>query len=260
MTRLTAPELDILYIPVAVGRHDLPDSIPELTIPPSLDSNSKPFTPKRFAVGSEPSWSTAHFNPFTLDSRGNNVGTLDYGHIVGGVPWFDVSSLSGPVQIEIKYSEQFHSLQAPFSDGPDLFGNQLSANFRVETLNITKTDRSEAFLVQGGQRWQSIRLITDGTVSFSRVGFHATFPNVDPEDEPGYFESDNERLNEIWKLGVRGAQSSCIEKMSQPATWRVHPENGVLIDALRPIQSEEAPVIGNHTLEFETRVERGGLW
>jgi hypothetical protein len=164
------------------------------------------------------------------------------------------------VQLEIKYSEEYRGLEAPFSDGPFLYGNQVGANFRVETLNVTGLGKTSAFLAQGGQRWESVRLLTKGTVTFSRVGFEATFPNVSPEDEPGQLSSDNERLNAIWKLGVRGAESSCLEKGTQPSTWRIDPENGALIASLRPIQSDSAPFIGNNTLEFETRIERGGLW
>ncbi|KAH6693450.1 Six-hairpin glycosidase-like protein [Plectosphaerella plurivora] len=220
----------------------------------------EPFLPKKLALGSAPSLETAPFAGFTLESASNTVATVDYGHIVAGVPWFEVSSLSGPVQLEIKYTEEYGGLEAPFSDGPFLFGNQMGANFRVETLNMTKTGKTSAFLVQGGQRWQSVRLLTDGSITFKSVGFEATFPNVNPEDEPGQFTSDNERLNAIWKVGVRGAESSCIEQGTQPATWRIDPENGALVTSLRPIQSDKAPSIGNNTLEFETKIERGGLW
>lgn len=176
------------------------------------------------------------------------------------MPFFDVKSLSGPAQIEVKYTEAYGGLENPFSDGPLLYGNQLANNFRIETLNITKTGRYDVFLTQGGQRWESLRLLTEGSIQFSNVGFHATFPNVDPDKEPGFFECSDERINEIWKAGVRGAQSSCLEQGSQPSTWRVDSKNGALVETLRPIQSEKSPVVGNHTLEFETKIVRGGLW
>lgn len=211
-------------------------------------------------MGPSPQPQTGPFAGFTLDPS-SPIAVLDYGHEVAGVPWFKISNLDTPVQVEVKYSEEYRGLEAPFGDGPFLYGNQVGANFRVETLNLTVPGEHEAFLVQGGQRWQSIRLLDDDrNVTFSNVGFRASFPNVIPEDEPGQFSSDNERLNSIWRLGVRAAEVSCIEERTQPATWRVHPEDGVLIEALRPIQSDRAPLINNHTLEFETRIERGGLW
>jgi hypothetical protein len=211
-------------------------------------------------LGSQPTYKTKPFTSFTLDSKKNTVAVLDYGHEVGGVPFFDVKSLSGPAQIEVKYTEAYEGLEQPFSDGPLLYGNQLGNNFRIQTLNITKIGRYDVFLVQGGQRWESLRLLTEGSIHFSNAGFHATFPNVDPDKEPGFFECSDKRLNEIWKIGVRGAQSSCLEQGTQPSTWRVNSKNGVLVESLRPIQSEKAPVVGNHTLEFETKIERGGLW
>lgn len=188
------------------------------------------------------------------------VATLDYGHEVGGIPWFEVSSLTGPAQLELKYSEEYRGLEAPFSDGPFLYGNQVGANFRQETLNITETGYNRVFLVQGGQRWESIRLLTNGSISFSQVGFEATFPNVNPEEEPGQFSSDDAKLNAIWKLGVRASEASCIELGTQPAIWRVDSKKGALIESLRPIQSDKAPYIGNSTLEFQANIEREGLW
>ena len=45
--------------------------------------------------------------------------TLDYGAEVAGLPFVQVSSMSGPSsQIEIKYSEPFDGLDKKFSDGP----------------------------------------------------------------------------------------------------------------------------------------------
>ncbi|KAH7183347.1 Six-hairpin glycosidase-like protein [Fusarium flagelliforme] len=222
-------------------------------------TGDEPFLPKGLALGSKPAYKTKPFKSFTLDNK-NPVAVLDYGHIVGGVPFFDVKSLSGPAQIELKYAEEWRGLNEPFSDGPLLYGNQLSNNFRIETLNITKAGRYNAFLTQGGQRWESLRLVNEASIKFDNVGFHATFPNVDPDQEPGFFECSDKRLNEIWKVGVRGAQSSCLEQGSQPPSWRVDAENGALIESLRPIQSEESPLVGNHTLEFETKIQRGGLW
>ncbi|KAK0390079.1 hypothetical protein NLU13_3652 [Sarocladium strictum] len=226
-------------------------------------SNSEvyePFLPTGLALRSAPSIDTKPFQEFTLDSTADTVATLDYGHEVAGVPWFEVTSLTGAVQLEIKYTEEFRGLEAPFADGPFLYGNQLGANFRVETLNVTHTGRTSAFLVQGGQRWESVRLLTEGAITFSKVGFEATFPNVNPEDEPGQFSSDDTRLDAIWKLGVRSTEASCIEQGTQPATWRIDHEKGARIASLRPIQSDKAPLIGNNTLEFETMIERGGLW
>lgn len=50
----------------------------------------------------------------------------------------------------------------------------------------------EAFFLQGGQRWQSIRLLTDGTVLFSSVGLKASISTTDVDNFLGSFSSDNE--------------------------------------------------------------------
>lgn len=53
----------------------------------------------------------------------NPLVTLDYGSEVAGFPSFNVSVLSGVVQIEVKYTEEFGGLLQPFSDGPWTFSN-----------------------------------------------------------------------------------------------------------------------------------------
>jgi hypothetical protein len=57
------------------------------------------------------------------------------------------------------------------------------------------TGRFSAALIQGGQRWQSIQLISEGTVSFDQVGFEATVDATEVEEYPGQFDCDDEELN-----------------------------------------------------------------
>ena len=81
------------------------------------------------------------------------MATLDFGYEVAGYPYFVVSSLTKPVQVELKYSEQFDGLNHVWGDGPFDFANGLSNTYRVETFNVTKPGRYESFFIQGGQRW-----------------------------------------------------------------------------------------------------------
>lgn len=53
----------------------------------------------------------------TLDPN-SPVLTLDYGADVAGFPFVETSSISGPTQIELKYSEPFDGLVMQFGDGP----------------------------------------------------------------------------------------------------------------------------------------------
>ncbi|KAE8345118.1 hypothetical protein BDV24DRAFT_148538 [Aspergillus arachidicola] len=217
------------------------------------------FTPVGVVVGDQPELNTNDFAEFALDPQ-SPLATVDYGAERAGYPFFVVSSLSQPVQLEVKYSEEFNGLNHPFSDGPYSFSNQLGNTFRVETFNITKAGRVTSSLLQGGQRWQSIRLLTSGTVTLSHVGFDATIDTVEPEDLPGQFSCDDDVLNEIWKLGARAATAACFDKGSQKAIWEVDPVKGVYARSVRPSVSVKGTAFANYTLEFETMIEKGGSW
>ncbi|RAQ42113.1 hypothetical protein AFGD_000829 [Aspergillus flavus] len=217
------------------------------------------FTPVGVAVGDQPELNTNDFAEFALDPQ-SPLATVDFGAERAGYPFFVISSLSQPVQLEVKYSEEFNGLDHPFSDGPYSFSNQLGNSFRVETFNITKTGKVTSSLLQGGQRWQSIRLLTSGTVTLSQVGFDATIDTVEPEDLPGQFSCDDDVLNEIWKLGARAATAACVDKDSQKAIWEVDPVEGVYARSVRPSVSVKGTAFANYTLEFETMIEKGGSW
>jgi hypothetical protein len=153
------------------------------------------FSPVSLAIGSQ----SSAFGQFELNSS-VPFATLDYGYEVAGYPFFDVASLCGTVQIEVKYSEDAQALQNNWSDGPFPFAVGLSNTYRVETFQINQTGRLQAYLLQGGQRWESIRLLTGGQVTFSSAGLIATIPVTDVDSLPGGFASSDESLNEIWKV------------------------------------------------------------
>ncbi|TDZ32467.1 hypothetical protein C8035_v012216 [Colletotrichum spinosum] len=199
------------------------------------------------------------FAPFTL-TPDIPVATLDYGAERAGFPFLDVSALGAPAQIEVKYTEHFDGLHHPFGDGPYTFSNQLGNSFRVETFNVSSTGCLASPLIQGGQRWQSIRLLTNASVSFASVGFEATIDTAEPEDLPGQFHSDDDELNEIWKLGARAATAACVDKGTQRAIWEVDEDNGVFARSVRPSLTWKATAWANYTIEFDTKIQRGGSW
>ncbi|GKT43514.1 uncharacterized protein ColSpa_03695 [Colletotrichum spaethianum] len=227
--------------------------------PASNPTTAKLFIARGVATGNVAQLQTRSFAPFTL-SPGIPVATLDYGAEKAGFPIFDVSALSGPVQVEVKYTEHFDGLNHPFSDGPYTFTNQLSNSFRVETFNITAAGRVTSPLIQGGQKWQSIRLLTNGTVEFSSVGFTATIDTAEPDTLPGSFDSDDEALNKIWKLGARAATAACFDKGTQKTIWEMSEEDGVLARSTRPAVTYKGTSWSNYTLEFDTKIQRGGSW
>lgn len=188
------------------------------------------------------------------------MATLDYGIERAGYAFFTVSDLSQPAQIEVRYSEPFAGLRDPWSDGPFLFSSMLSNSFRAETFNVTGTGRLVAPLLQGGQRWQSITLLTGGSISFDSVGLEATVDTTPVDELPGAFESSDETFNEAWKLGALAASTACVEKGSQGAVWEVDPEKGALVQSTKPSITLEATGFADYTLDFETNIARSGVW
>lgn len=179
--------------------------------PPLIFNRSHLFLPVGLALGSGPSVCGEGYGEFHLN-QSVRVATLDYGFEVAGYPFFHVVSVTGTVQIEVKYSEEASGLKHDFSDGPFPFAIALANTYRVETFEITEPGRIDAFLLQGGQRWQSIKLITDGDVSFSLVGFVPSIPVVEIDYLPGRFTTDDDNLNEIWKVSLchsPGWQAEC---------------------------------------------------
>ncbi|KAK8016026.1 hypothetical protein PG991_008914 [Apiospora marii] len=209
------------------------------------DTASRPeFLPRGISVGDVLSSKTSPLlgGGFTLNSTAP-LATLDYGTEVAGIPFFSVSAIEPAeqsVQIEVRYSEPFSPLAHPFSDGPYIFPVSLANGFRVETFNVSGSGSFASPLVQGGQRWQSIRLLLPeegGSVTFDRVGFQGTVDPYDVNDMPATFQSDDEELNAIWGLGAAAAATAC-----KPAVWA------------------HGYSFANYIMEFDAMIERGGVW
>lgn len=192
-----------------------------------------------------------------LDFDKNPVVTLDYGHEVAGFPYFQVSDVKGPVQIEVKYTEQFDGLNHVWADGPYYFANGLSNSFRVETLNIMQPGQLKSYFIQGGQRWQSIRVLTKGYITLTEVGFVPSVDHIDLDNLPSTFTCSNPKYNEIWKLGANAVAAACFDAGSQPSTWDVT-EEGAYIRGQRPGVSANGVDWTDYTMTFSTKIVRGG--
>lgn len=196
---------------------------------------------------------------FTLNSK-SRVATVDYGTERAGLPFFEVLDLEKPVQVELRFSEAFIYLKDPWSDGPYLFNTGQANSFRVETFNITQPGCYKSRFVQGGQRWQALRLLTDSFVTIRNVGLESTINTVEVRDLPGAFSCSDNILNDIWKLGARATIDSCLGKSTQPAVWQIDPNNGAYVANQRPAMTIEGHSFANYTLEFDAFIDRGGLW
>ncbi|THX28958.1 Six-hairpin glycosidase [Aureobasidium pullulans] len=226
---------------------------------PLLTQNSgDKFYPRGIALGSTTQEKTQHFAAFTLNSK-SPVATLDYGYEVAGYPFFSVASLTGKVQIETRYTEDLGDIDLPYSDGPFTFGQGLTNTYRIETFEITSVGQLNSYLTQGGQRWQTIRLLTSGTVTFKNVGFTATIDALDYDKLPGQFTSSNPLYNEIWKLGARAAGASCFSGGAYKSIWDVSPNSGAFVRGSRAGLSIKGNTFSNYNLTFSANIKRGGL-
>ncbi|TVY44287.1 hypothetical protein LSUB1_G001324 [Lachnellula subtilissima] len=241
------------------------------TIPrPKIEARSPTlYTPVAFGLGAAPlidSLQPYSGTSVTLDSS-TPVLTLDYAADVAGFPYFEVTSLIGSAtQIELKYSEQFNGLKLDSGDGPwyltptilaVLYTNGLSNSFRTETFNITTSGKTESFFIQGGQRWQTMELLSNTSVTISNIGFRASV-EINPSDTlVGSFSASNDVYDGLWSLGARAVQASCVEADSQPSTWEISGD-GALIRGQYPGTSALGMNYGDYTMSFSTKISRGG--
>ncbi|KAB8246483.1 hypothetical protein BDV35DRAFT_380584 [Aspergillus flavus] len=129
------------------------------------------FSEARYSTGETPEviMAEAEFRPTAAMVSGLQEDLLD----VAGIPYFQVESGSG--QTAVKYSEPFDSLNSPV----------------------------QASLLQGGQRCQSVTLLTNYTIAFSMIGFLSTVELNPVKSLPGKFRSSNSNYSDIWDLGAR---------------------------------------------------------
>ncbi|KAJ5311999.1 hypothetical protein N7508_002829 [Penicillium antarcticum] len=200
---------------------------------------------------------TREFQEFTLDAN-HPMATLDYKTHAAGIPLFEIASLSGPCQIEMKYSEQFSGLYESFSDGPSTFVSSLANSYRIETFNVSSPGHRRSTLIQGGQRWQTVHLITNGTVTIRSVSFEPTVAHKNISRLPGTFKSSNALYDNIWNLGARAVSLACFDAETQKSIWDVS-GNGALVTSSVPSYTAEAYNFTEYTLEFDAKVLRGGI-
>lgn len=130
-------------------------------------------------------------------------------------------------------------------------------SFRTESFSLTGPGHTESSLLQGGQRWQTITLLTNDSITITDIGFGPTANIQSSKALPGSFSSSAESLNDVWDLGARAVQAACVEAHSQPSTWEITPQ-GALIRGQYPGTSVKGLHFGNYTMSFSTKIIRGG--
>lgn len=225
----------------------------------SANNPTDTILPISYGIGSKPILNnlTLYTSHIPTLSPANPILTLDYGSEVLGIPTLDIGSLSGRVQIELKYTEEYAGLDNIYGDGPWTFSNGLSNTFRTETFEVKEPGTLKSFFLQGGLRWQTIRLLTNGSVTFSSIGLRTSTPIIANDHLPGSFNSSNEIYNEIWGLGAKAVQAACVDKGTLRSTWEVT-HDGALIRGQQTAQSFKGVAYSNYTMSFMTKIVRGG--
>ncbi|RMY21145.1 hypothetical protein D0867_03509 [Hortaea werneckii] len=216
--------------------------------------------PKTYALGTGPELNESSSYdglPIALSPEKPYV-TLDFGSDVAGFPSFVVADPTEAAEIEVKYAEQFMALSNPESDGPWTFSNGLSNSFRVERFSLTKAGLVQSFFVQGAQRWMTIELLSNSSVTFAKVGFEATSAHSPASELPAQLSTSNPTYDSIWGLGARAAEVSCVDAGNAPSTWQVEPD-GTIVRGQAPAQSVKGLTFENYTMDFSTKIIQGGI-
>lgn len=193
---------------------------------------------------------------------------VDYGRIVGGVPVFEVERHSGQLEMTSIYAQALPWL-LPDGDGPapgkpgataaatkeiSFVGFAGAANLsRVERIPLRR-GRIVNRLIQGGQRFQALRLTGEGSVTLRGIGFVSSsrFPRSSPC--PGRFECSDPALNEIWALGAYALDVASLPAGALPPLWDIGPQGATVYgDTYTGYQRGLAWT--DYTVRFQVRIE-----
>jgi alpha-L-rhamnosidase len=158
---------------------------------------------------------------------------LDYGRDVGGLPVFEVISVSGTPKLQAIYSESQQYL-LPAGDGNSAAGVSFVGDCgagdlaRVDTYPLSRPGMIVNRLIQGGERFQAITLAAPGSVTLRRVGIRPTYFLPPPSANQGRYACSDPALNEIWGLGAYTLLLNQVPVHSLPPTWTPTSE-GVLV-------------------------------
>ena len=176
---------------------------------------------------------------------------LDYGEDVGGIPFFDVQSVSGTPTLTAAYSEGRQYLGSGGDQAPS--ASPAGDDSRVDTLMVAYSGLLTTGLIQGGERYERITLTTPGSVTLSSAGIEFTAVRATAADYRGWFDSSSPLLNRIWFDGAYTTQLDEIPANSVPPAWQI------VDSALRTVQGSGQLLDGsshwtNYSVSFQTRV------
>ena len=176
---------------------------------------------------------------------------LDYGEDVGGIPFFDVQSVTGTPTLTAAYSEGRQFLGAGGDQAPS--ASPAGDDSRVDTLMVAYSGLLTTGLIQGGERYERIALTTPGSLTLSSAGIEFTAVRATAADYRGWFDSSSALLNRIWFDGAYTTQLDEIQADSVPPAWQI------VDGALRTVQGNGQLLEGSsqwtdYSVSFQTRV------
>jgi alpha-L-rhamnosidase len=149
---------------------------------------------------------------------------LDYGRNVGGIPYFDVASVSGSIELKASYSETDRYL-GENGDGSappaQSFGTGEGDPRRYDSYVVEKAGLVTNYYNQGGQRYQLLTVRGSGTLTLKQVGITYIADRTQPANYGGYFHSNDEVLNRVWYASVYTAQLGSVPARSMPGGFRI---------------------------------------
>lgn len=132
--------------------------------------------------------------------------------------------------------------------------------YRVNRYNITGPGIVSNRLVQGAFRYQKLNLSSTGALTLKNVGASPTLHMTSLSDLPGFFESSNATLNQIWAVGARTVQMTEIPQNSLPNYLEVTAD-GAWADSVAPqvLGSAVAAQLLQYDLTFQVKPVVGGF-
>jgi len=181
----------------------------------------------------------------------------DYGKDVGGVPYFYVSSESGSPTLQAGYSESSLYI-SPAGDGTTPWAEGDPS--RYDDYTVTGSGTITNAYVQGGERYEEITLTTPGTLTLSGIGVTYVADRTQASALPGYFDSSNSELNQIWYDSEYTDQLDSVPAGSLPGSWSI--ANGALqaSGSLGGVSADSVGLLsggsswGNYTMSFQTQI------
>jgi alpha-L-rhamnosidase len=148
---------------------------------------------------------------------------VDYGKDVGGVPYFVVRSETKSPVLRASYTEGLNYMGPEGDNSPSLSnaGDSSRADELISSPGTLSTD-----LIQGGERFEQISLISPGTVTLSSIGIRFTAVRATADHYKGWFDSSSNQLNRIWFDGAYTMQLDELPAHAVPGPWNII--NGVL--------------------------------